>query len=334
MLWLLSGRLLSAIFTMFLVSILIFVATIALPGDAATAVLGRMATPESLAAFRLQHHLDDPLIVQYSGWIGGVLVGDFGTSIVSNQNAGDLLLVAGARTLILMLAALIIGFPLGTSLGILAAVRRGGFLDQTLSFILLAITGIPEFALAVLCVLLFSTGLFHLFPAVSLLREGVPILTQIDLIVLPVMTLVLTIIPYIALTVRSCMIEVMESDFIAMARLKGVAEGRVIFRHALVNASGPLIQVFAVSLVYMAGGAVIVETVFQFPGFGATLVDAVRNRDLVMVQATTLVLAMIYIGVNIIADCVVIILTPRLRTKITAQGVTAKGKTAEGKAAP
>jgi len=316
MIGLLTGRLLSALFTSFLVSILIFAATVALPGDTATAVLGRMATPEALAAFRTQHHLDDPIIVQYLRWMSTLIRGDFGVSLVSGQNAGEMLLSSGMRSLTLMITALVIGFPLGTALGVLAAVRRNGFLDQSLSFCLLTITGIPEFALAVLCVLLFSTGLLPLFPAVSLLREGVPVLAQIDLIVLPVMTLILTIVPYIALTVRSCMIEVMESDFIAMARLKGVSEGRVIWRHGLVNAAGSLIQVFAISLVYMAGGAVIIETVFQFPGFGSTLVEAVRNRDLVMVQATTLILALIYIGINIAADIVVIILTPRLRTKL------------------
>ncbi len=318
MLRLLAGRLGSGAVTLALVSLIIYIATIALPGDAAVAVLGKTATPESLAAFRAEHHLDQPAALRYLAWIGDLATGDFGTSVVCGEPAGELLVSRGLRTLTLMAFAVVIGFPLGTAIGVFAAVRRNSTADHAVSLTMLVITGIPEFALAVLTVLLLSTTVFQLFPAVSIYNADQPIFAQFDVLVLPILTLLLTILPYIALTIRSSMIEILDSDFVAMARLKGVPEGRVVLRHALANAAGPLIQVFAVTLVYMAGGAIIVETVFQFPGLGSALVEAVRNRDLVVVQATTLVLAIVYIGVNILADLVVVALTPRLRTKVTA----------------
>ncbi|CAK7260516.1 MULTISPECIES: ABC transporter permease [unclassified Shinella] len=318
MLKLLVGRLGSGAVTLALVSLIIYIATIALPGDAAVAVLGKTATPESLAAFRAEHHLDQPVALRYLAWIGDLATGDFGTSVVSGEPAGELLVSRGLRTLTLMAFAVVIGFPLGTAIGVFAAVRRNSTADHAVSLTMLVITGIPEFALAVLTVLLLSTTVFQLFPAVSIYNADQPIFAQFDVLVLPILTLLLTILPYIALTIRSSMIEILDSDFVAMARLKGVPEGRVVLRHALANAAGPLIQVFAVTLVYMAGGAIIVETVFQFPGLGSALVEAVRNRDLVVVQATTLILAIVYIGVNILADLVVVALTPRLRTKVAA----------------
>ncbi|MCW0001067.1 ABC transporter permease [Pararhizobium sp. YC-54] len=318
MLRMLTGRLFSGVVTLALVSLIIYVATIALPGDAAVAVLGKTATLESLAAFRAEHHLDQSAALRYLTWVGDLMTGDFGVSVVSGEPAGDLLVSRGLRTLTLMALAVVIGFPLGTAIGVFAAVRRNSVTDHVVSLTMLVITGIPEFALAVLTVLVLSTTVFQLFPAVSIYNTDQSIFAQFDVLVLPILTLVLTILPYIALTIRASMIEILDSDFVAMARLKGVPEGRVVLRHALSNAAGPLIQVFAVTLVYMAGGAIIVETVFQFPGLGSALVEAVRNRDLVVVQATTLVLAIIYIGVNILADLVVVALTPRLRTKVTS----------------
>lgn len=318
MLRMLAGRLSGGVVTLMLVSLIIYIATIALPGDTAVAVLGKTATAQSLAAFRVEHHLDQPAALRYVTWIGDLAKGNLGTSVVNGQPASDLLISRGLRTLTLMAFALIVGFPLGTAIGIFAAMRRGSAIDHAVSLVMLVITGIPEFALAVLIVLLLSTTVFELFPAVSIYNADRSIFAQFDVLVLPILTLTLTILPYIALTIRSSMIEILDNDFVAMARLKGVPEGRVVLRHGLANAAGPLIQVFAVTLVYMAGGAIIVETVFQFPGLGSALVEAVRNRDLVVVQATTLVLAIIYIGVNILADLVIVALTPRLRTKVRA----------------
>lgn len=314
----LGFRLLGATVTLGLVSVLIFAATVLLPGDAAVAVLGKTATAESLAAFRAEHHLDAPAVLQYLTWLKGLLTGDFGTSVVSGESVASLLTTRGARTFILLFLAVLIGFPIGTALGAYMAVRRNSKTDHSLSVGMLIVTGLPEFAIAVLAVLLLSTSVLHVFPAVSLLDMQVPIWTQADVLVLPVLTLVLAIVPYIALTTRSSMLEVLDSDFVAMARLKGVEERRVIWRHALPNAAGPLVQVLAVSLVYLAGGAVIVETVFQFPGLGSALVESVRNRDMVMVQSTTLLLAIVYVSVNVLADVMVMLLTPRLRTKMVA----------------
>lgn len=314
MIRMLTARTRAALLTLLLVSVLIFLATIALPGDVAVAVLGKTATPESLAAFRSENGLDRPPVLMYLSWIGGLFAGDFGFSVVSGEPVSAILATRGGRTAVLMLLAIVIGFPLGTFIGTLMATRRNGVGDSVTSLIMLVLTSLPEFVLAVLVVILLSTGVWHLFPAVSLLQPEVPVLAQGDILVLPVLTLVLAIVPYIALTTRSSMIEVLGDDFVAMARLKGVSETRMLWRHALPSAAGPLVQVFAVTVVFLAGGTIVVETVFQFPGLGSGLIEAVRNRDVFLVQALTLLLSAIYILGNLIADVLVVLVTPRLRT--------------------
>lgn len=305
----------AALLTLLLVSALIFLATIALPGDVAVAVLGKTATPESLAAFRADNGLGRPPALMFLEWVGGLFVGDFGYSVVSGEAVSSIIATRGGRTAILMTLAIVIGFPLGTLIGTLMAMRRNGAADSGTSLIMLVLTSLPEFVLAVLVVILFSTGVWHLFPAVSLLQPDVSVFAQGDILVLPVLTLILAIVPYIALTTRSSMIEVLADDFVAMARLKGVSEARMLWHHALPSASAPLIQVFAVTVVFLAGGTIVVETVFQFPGLGSGLIEAVRNRDVFLVQALTLLLAAIYIVGNLIADVLVVLVTPRLRTK-------------------
>lgn len=325
MIRMLGTRARAAVLTLLFVSVLIFLATMALPGDVAVAVLGKTATPESLAAFRTENGLDRPAVLMYLGWIGGLFTGDFGHSVVSGEPVANILATRGGRTAILMVLAMLIGFPLGTLVGSLMAARRNGIADNATSVVMLVLTSLPEFVLAVLVVILLSTGVLHLFPAVSLLRPDVPIFEQADILFLPVLTLVLAIVPYIALTTRSSMIEVLDDDFVAMARLKGVSEARVLWRHALPGAAGPLIQVFAVTVVFLAGGTIIVETVFQFPGLGSGLIEAVRNRDIFLIQALTLILAAIYIVGNLLADVFVVLVTPRLRTKAPhlSKGVSA-----------
>jgi peptide/nickel transport system permease protein len=178
----------------------------------------------------------------------------------------------------------------------------------------LALASLPEFVIGIGLALLFATNVFHLFPAVTLIPTGQHAWNQPKALVLPVATLVLAVTPYISRIMRGSMVEVLESEYVTMARLKGLSNRTVIWRHAVPNAIVPAIQVSALQLAYLAGGIVVVEYVFSFPGIGAALVDAVTNRDVPTVQALTIIIAAVYVVVNLVADVATILVTPRLRT--------------------
>jgi len=295
-----------------LASIVVFAATQVLPGDAARAVLGRTATAESLTALRLQLNLDSPAPVQYWLWLSGILTGDTGTSLVNGLPVLSSVAPRIANSLVLMLVTAAISVSLAIMLGIVAAVRRGSA-DAILSAGALAISAIPPFVLGMAMIILFATTVFHLFPAVSYLRPGESIWSTPKAIVLPVATLALVVFPYVFRMTRASMLDVLTSDYIEMARLKGISATRLIFRHALPNALAPVAQVIALTLAYLAGGVVAVEYVFGFPGIGQGLVEAINARDIPTIQFIVLALAAFYVGVNIIADYIALMLTPRLR---------------------
>jgi peptide/nickel transport system permease protein len=178
---------------------------------------------------------------------------------------------------------------------------------------MLGMSALPEFVLGLGLVVFFATTVFRWLPAVSPLNPDESIFSQLDLLVLPVLTLVLLLLPYVARTMRACMIEALESDYVAWARLKGLSERRVILRHALPNIAGPTFQVVAQSLAYLAGGIVVVESVFQYPGIGLSFVFAVQDRDIPVIQALALLLAAFYVFVNILADIGTVAMTPTMR---------------------
>jgi peptide/nickel transport system permease protein len=301
---------------MFVVSILVFLATQALPGDAAVAKLGRNATPESLKAFREQFHLDKPLVSQYFAWVGNLLQGHFGQSLASSTSVSSLIGQRIQNSLVLLIVAALIGIPLGLGVGVVAATKRDTAFDHVTSLVTLALAALPEFVIGIALVVLFATNVWHVFPAASILDPDRSAWGQLKFVFLPALTLALAIAPYIARMVRASMIEVLESDYVAMARLKGLKEHRVVMRHAFVNASGPTLQVLALVLAYLAGGVVVVETVFQYPGIGLALVNAIQNRDLPVVQALVLLIALVYTVLNIGADVVTTMVSPRLRTQL------------------
>lgn len=209
-----------------------------------------------------------------------------------------------------------IAIPLSLALGVISAARRDQAIDHALTTGALVLAALPEFVIGIALILVFATNLVHLLPAVTLLAEGVPIWRQIDQAILPAVTLDLAVIPYMSRIMRASMIEVLESDYVQMARLKGLSPRRVILRHALPNALVPFVQVTALQLAWLAGGVVVVEFVFRYPGIGAALVDGVANRDLPVVQALTLMVGGIYVLLNMVADMATILLTPRLRTAL------------------
>jgi peptide/nickel transport system permease protein len=309
-------RTLLGILTLFLASIIIFAATQALPGDPARAILGRTATPESLAALREQLNLDQPVTQQYWDWLSGVLTGDLGESLVAGQPVTELLGSRIVNSAFLMLLAALVSVPLAILIGVVSARRRDGPLDHTLSVTTLAVAGLPEFVVGIALVVLFGTTVFTVLPPVSLIPpDSAPWNYPMELI-LPTLTLVIAVSPYIARIMRASMIEVLESDYVEMARLKGLRERKVVWGHALPNAIAPTIQVTAINLAYLAGGIVVVEFVFAYPGIGAALVDAVANRDIPVVQAVALLIAAVYVVLNLIADVATILVSPRVRTTL------------------
>jgi peptide/nickel transport system permease protein len=302
------------ILTLWLVSLVVFAAVIALPGDAATAILGKTATPARVAALREQLHLNESVVTQYLQWLKGILTFDFGNSAATQQPVTQILSDRVANSAFLVFVASIIAIPLSIVLGVWMAMKRDRAVDSVTSTVTLVLAALPEFVIGICLVLIFATGLFHIFPAVSLLAPGEKAWEDPQVVVLPAATLILAVVPYISRIMRGSTIEVLESEYVTMARLKGLPERQVIWRHAVPNAIVPAIQVTALQLAWMAGGVVVVESVFQYPGIGAALVDAVGNRDIVVVQTVTMLAAAIYVFLNLAADLATIMVTPRLRT--------------------
>ena len=300
--------------TLVLVSLLVFATTQALPGDAAQAMLGKEATPERLAALREQLHLTAPVWQQYALWIGGVLHGDLGRSLATEQPVWSLLRARIGNSAFLVLAAAAVAIPASILIGVAGAVRRDQAVDHFLSMGSLVLAALPDFVIGILLVMLFATQVFHVLPAVTMLDDGVPIWRQAAQVILPAATLDFAVVPYMARIMRASMIEVLESEYVQMARLKGMPPARVILRHALPNAMVPFIQVTALQLAWLAGGVVVVEFVFRYPGIGQALIDAVANRDLPVVQTLALLIGGVYVLLNTLADVATILLTPRLRT--------------------
>lgn len=306
-------RLLWGLLTLWVVSLLVFGATLALPGDPATAILGREATPERLAAVRANLHLEDSPVAQYAQWLGGVLTFDPGESIVSQTPVTEVLGERIVNSLWLTLVAGLISIPLAIGLGVLMAVRRDGLTDHAFSTATLVAAALPPFVLGIGCVVLFATQVFQWFPAVSLVTPGASVWETPEVLVLPALTLCLIVVPFVSRVMRGSMVEVLESDYVLTARLKGLPERAVIWRHAVPNAIAPAIQAVALALAYMAGGIVVIEFVFNYPGVGTALVDGVRNRDLPVVQFVVMAIAAVYVLLNLAADLATIAVTPKLR---------------------
>lgn len=300
--------------TLFLVSIVVFAATQILPGDAARAVLGRTANPERLQLLREQLNLDRPAVTQFWMWLSGGLSGDLGTSLVNQRPVVQEVAPRAANSLTLLALVALVGVPFSLAVGIVTAIRRGGAFDTGVSVAALAMAAAPEFVIGIGLVVLFATVVFHWLPPVSLVPPGTSVLAQPKILVLPVLTLVIVVFPYLFRMMRASMIEVLESEYIEMAKLKGVSRGRLLLVHALPNAIAPTVQVVALTFAYLAGGVVVVEYVFGFPGIGQGLMNAVVARDIPTIQCVVVLLAGFYVVVNIVADVIAVLVTPRLRT--------------------
>lgn len=306
-------RVLLGILTLVFVSILVFLATEVLPGNAATAVLQNTASPQRLHALELQLHLNESVPAQYWRWISHLLRGDAGNSLANGQSVVSLVRPRILNSAVLVVLAGLISSILGVGLGVLAAARRDGWFDHVTSTGALIVAALPEFVVAIALVIVFSTLLLHVLPAVSVFTPGSPPWDHPTELVLPVATLVLVTTPYVFRMMRGAMIEALETDFVEMSELKGLSRRRVLFVHALLNAIAPTIQVIGLNLLYLAGGIVVVEYVFNYQGVGQALVAAVSDRDIPVIQLIVLLLAGFYVFVNIVSDVLALAATPRRR---------------------
>jgi peptide/nickel transport system permease protein len=315
-----AGRRLAAgLATLLVVSILLFAGTSVLPGDVASAVLGRDATPEGLAQIRQELHLNRPAPERYWDWLSGFVRGDLGDSVAGQAVSGQPTPISGVigerirNTLVLAVATIVLLIPLSIGLGVLAAVRAGRVTDHVVSTTSLAVISLPEFVTGTLLVLLLAEWLGWL-PGVSLIPIGETVFSHPSILVLPVLTLLAASLAQTIRMVRAGMLEVLRSDYVEWARLCGHRERDVVLRYGLRNALAPTVQVIALNIQWLVGGIVVTEYVFGYPGIGQALVQAVSVRDVPYVLSVGMLIAIVYISLNVLADLIVVLLVPRLRT--------------------
>jgi peptide/nickel transport system permease protein len=299
------------------VSILLFVGTEVLPGDAAGAVLGKSATPGQLTEMRELMGLDRPAPQRYLSWLGGFVTGDLGNSAAGYADGREVPIqgeISGkiGNSLVLALVTTALMVPLSLLLGVLAATRAGRPLDHAISLTSLAVVSLPEFIIGSLLVIVFFSWL-DVLPPVSLIPPDASPLANAKVLVLPVLTLLGASMAASIRMVRAGMIEALGSDYVEMARLNGFREALVVRRYALRNALAPAVQVFAQNIQYLIGGIVVTEYLFNFPGLGKELVDAVAIRDVREVQSVAFLIAVVYVGLNVVADVLTVLLVPKLR---------------------
>jgi peptide/nickel transport system permease protein len=308
---LLGQRLALGLLSLFAVSVIIFLAVGLLPGDIAQAMLGQSATPETVAAYRAQLGLDLPPLTRFGHWIWNLVQGDLGVSLANQRPISDLVGARLGNTFSLALLAALVSVPLALLLGMLAALYRNSWFDRLLNTSALSAVSFPEFFVAYILILVFAVKL-NWFPSISNLSPNATLGEVLERSVLPVATLSLVVIAQMMRMTRASLINLLASPYIEMARLKGISQSRIIFRHALPNALAPIVNVVALNLAYLVVGVVVVEVVFVYPGLGQLLVDSVAKRDIPVVQACSLIFAATYILLNTSADVLSIASNPRL----------------------
>ena len=296
------------------ISVLVFFFTQALPGNVARQLLGQNATAAEVSRLRAHLGLDKPLLSQYTEWIGHLLTLNLGSSLTSGTPVTQLIADRAVNSAVLVGITSAVLIPAVLILGMLAARHPGGIVDSVVSGTVLVVMALPEFIIAVLVVVLLASNVFHILPPTSVINPGASLWSQWKLLVLPALALVIGSLPYLTESVKTVLREELGSEHITWARLSGVPERRLLWRHAMPNAIGPTLQVAGTTLVYLTGGIVAVENVFAFPGIGAALTAAVANRDIPVVQAIAMLLATVALVVYLVADVLHLLLSPRLRT--------------------
>jgi peptide/nickel transport system permease protein len=302
----------TGLLTLWVVSVLVFAGTEILPGDVAEIVLGQSATPESLAQLRMELGMDKPAVVRYFDWLGDMLTFDLGISKAGGATIGSLIGERLGNTFFLGGIVAVISVPLSVFIGLLAAMYPGSWLDRGVTFGTLSLISLPEFFIATICVLVLSVQL-HWLPAIAYMSGDETLFQLLRALLLPVLTLVIVVSAQMIRMTRAGILNVLHSPYIEMAILKGVPRKRIILRHALFNAIGPIVNVIALNLAYLVSGVVIVETIFAYPGLAKLMVDGVQTRDLPLVQACAMIFCGTYVALIILADLASILSNPRLR---------------------
>jgi len=306
-------RVLAIAASLLVASVLVFAIVQVLPGDVAQMILGRDATPESLAALRRDLGLDQPLPQRYGDWIAGVLRGDFGRAIsIPGFPVGALIADRAANSLALAALASLLIVPLAIGLGTLAGLRPNGLFDRIVSVGSMITISLPEFASAIFLIILFAK-VFPILPSMSILNARIGLGAQLHLLILPALTLSLISTGYVLRMVRASVIEVATSEQVKVATLTGVSPGRILFQYVLRNALAPAVTIIAMNMGWLIGGLVVVETVFAYPGLGSLLLHAVTQRDVPLIQGAALCSVGAYLVMNLIADLIYLGLNPQLR---------------------
>ena len=306
-------RLLAVILVLFVVTFAVFAITMILPGNAAVMILGEYGTDEAVAALESRLGLNRPWYIQYFDWISGILRGDLGQSLRLSLPVADVVGDAFWKSASLAVTALVSVTVIAIPLGVLAAIKRGTVADLIIGMFSYIGASMPEFVTATLLLIFLAGPALGLFPAGGFVSAGESLGGFTSHVVLPAATLGLILTAHISRQVRSEMSEVLSSDYIRAARLKGLRERRVIRRHALPNSLAPAVAVISLDIGYLLGGIIVVEEIFAWPGLGRLLIYALENRDLPVIQAITLVLATVYALSNLLSDIVIAILDPRVR---------------------
>ena len=308
-------RLIAVIPVLFGLSVIVFLVMALIPGDTATAILGAYATPENVERINRDLGLDKPLVQQYLIWIGNVLHGDFGRSFALNRPVLDEVLERFQATLVLAGVSLVLCSVIGLLAGVVSAVRQFGWADRVITFLVLAGISMPSFWLGLLLIYLFAVH-WRVLPASGMyaVYGGGDLPDLLLHLILPAVTLAVVAAGVIARLTRGAMLEVLRQDYVRTARAKGLPERRVIYAHAFRAALVSIIPVIGIQSGFVLGGAVYIETVFQWPGIGAMLVKAISTRDILLVQGGVLVVAASYVLFNLLADVVQSMLDPRIRT--------------------
>jgi peptide/nickel transport system permease protein len=300
------------VLTVVLASVIIFWATEVLPGDVASQVLGRFATQQAKTELRHQLGLDKPIVAQYTGWMSHYARGDWGNSVSMNIAVRTVVFERLRNSLMLALVAFAFYVPLGIFLGLIAALRKNTWLDQSISIGSLAFIGLPEFVSGVILISIFAVRL-HWFPASSAIDPRSTFVEAFPYLVLPAITVALTSLAYVIRMTRSSTVDVLQMDYVRTANLKGLPPRRVLFTHVLRNALLPTVTVVAIGIGWLIGGLIITEAVYSYPGIGRLLLFAISQRDLQLVQATALLIVIIYVVANFLADILYAVLNPRIR---------------------
>jgi len=307
-----ARRLVFMILTVLAASLIIFIVTQMLPGDVATMVIGRFATPEALARLRAELGLDRPIHVQYLDWLRHYVTGDWGRSLSTGAAIGPMVMERLRNSAMLAALAMLMSVPPAIALGVIAAFKRDSWLDHLISVSALALVGLPEFVTGLFLIGIFALGL-HILPASSSIDPDAGFFEVLPKLILPSLTITFVMLAYVARMTRSSTIEVLKTDYVRTAFLKGLPYHEVLLKHVLRNALLPTVTIVAISIGWLIGGLIVTETVFGYPGLGRLLLFSIERRDLPLIQAVTMVIVTIYSLSNLVADILYAYLNPRIR---------------------